>query len=298
MKRHNEMIATKSDIIKSSQSIILDYSGVKLEKHRMSSDKFIESITAFNSLIKSISKDIGIKEEQLEIDVKPIKKGCVEIEFVLQAIASVDEYALSGIIGTSSWIIVKTISDKTLNFLKSKKENKNDIKNILENAKEPIDVKIAKNPDNHKYVENLTNCLLDEVDKLEYRIKEETFSISSNERIYYSNPFVSEESEKIETKKKILKLEGLKATEDGWSFTDQETTKKYYAEVLDEQLQELARNEPISEFSQKNLYCTVKEKTLKKEGNKKASIKKYIIDFSFNDDERLFPESEMYSLKS
>jgi hypothetical protein len=289
-----------------NNSITLHYCGDKLENHQMNADKFIESITAFNKLIKSVAKDMGIKEEELNIEVQPIKEGSLFTTFLLkvsnhfqQDIINPEFVAdnLAGLaIGASvgcGWMLTK----KIMTLMNSKKENKNNIKSILENTKEPIDTKIAKNKDNHKYIDDLTKCLLDEVERLEFITKENTHIAYNTERTYYTDPFMLEDNDRIEKARKILRLVGLSVANDGWNFINQETNKNYKAVVETERLKAIAIKEPIEDFSQKDLYCITREETKKKEGNQNYRTYNYIIDFSFEDDENLFSEDVIYSTK-
>lgn len=189
--------------------------------------------------------------------------------------------------------LASDIIDRTNTFISNKldKKNKNNPIKLLAASRDSIDTKIMKNPNNHKCLEQFVECLSNDIEKLEYTTSfsdgnKRDITFTPNELPLLINPLSNEKKEDDEENVSkvyvILRLEGSHLTGEEWSFTEinksrkkKTRLKKYKAEVFDQWLLKLGRENALAELKDVDLYCEMLVKRITKD--KRDTIKRVII---------------------
>jgi len=291
----------KEDLIE----ITLDYSGEKIKNHTMDLELFTQSLNGLNSLLRIVSKELGVKEDDITIDIGVIEEGCLKTKITFAVISSFMLYQVSDTAFShyeekfQLWdkvdnIVVK-IYKETKQFIQTKKTilNSKEFPTKLAEAS-LVQTHLMQNIYAHESVDDLTFCLEEEAETLDISStkNEESLKIYRSDRqALQITPFEQSEvkdlEESVDTEVMSLYLEGALLDSKKWVFYtkgfENKNRGKIHAEVWDNDLLKLGR-ENLEQFRDKELRCEVKIKTVKKIGSKRAK-KEYIITKCNMDDE-------------
>lgn len=273
-------------------ALTIHYDGEKLKNHQMELESFVISLEGFNNLFHEIAKELGLEQENFKINISPLENGGVKTKLLL----------FVTFVGTAvgGHLFNKTLDDLKLyertglrnivmHFSKfvGKKldpDNENNI-NKLTKGLDHTSNRIMINPNIHKNTEIFASVLNYEAEKIEINspLLVKKIEIAKEQKNLLSSPFRDDNAnEEVDENIKILILEGPRSIDDEWTFIEKQEAsesnkqKTLKAEVLDANLLRLGRNKCLSELEDKELTCTMLIKKIKKPGNKKYSVKKYI----------------------
>jgi hypothetical protein len=279
-------------------SLTIHYEGQRLKKHKMDLESFAVSLLAFNDLVFDISKELGIKKEELSIEISPLEVGGLKANLILSAIffgSAIGTHVIENVwdgLHINQRIGLETLITKVNMFLdhKNNPDNGNNIIKLT-NGLDAIDVRIMKNPTIHAEAETFTSVLGTKVDCIEIITDHDTKrTIPKENKKYFINPFpefAEDLDGKIIEKKMILRLDGPRLIGSEWIFKvkSKNSSKEHIfrAEVLDSWLMELGRKKSLSELGEIDLLCIVREKIMKA-GQKRATINRYIIKATLADE--------------
>ena len=276
----------------SEESVIftIHYDGEQISNHKMDLEVFLHSLQGFNSLLKEIAQEIGISSECLQIEIQPLENGGVKAYIVASlcglVLGHLGECFLTDI-HLYERLQLPHLANRVNQFLDRKKSASNykDFSELTAGLDGEA-THIMMNKEVHAAAEQFTSALQDGADVLELS----STTNQSVERIIrgdlpnFRNPFtVQDLEERLYDEEKVLRLDGPRSIDSEWFFYQKnkkgkwDKTKTYRAIVLDPFLLSLGRENSLKDLEDRDLFCTIRYKETKKQGNKKKSIEKYII---------------------
>lgn len=278
---------------KEQNKIIIDYDGDNIINHQMNLAEFATSISGCNDLLKIIASELGISEENIQINIGPLEPGSLKTTIIISLLAiggfTLEYTATHFLDGMGAGSIIETLGKEFADFLKLKKDKMIISDNLPQQIIEASDIqgKLLQNNSAHEAVVNIVKCLNSEAETLTVELPNqhiyETF-YRKNIPNLTSNPFeqhteIAEET--IEERTMTLFLENVGITGDKWTFYEKKPNnkkKQISASVLDGKLLNDARNSSLEkEYKNVPLICTVKIKTYKKAGAKRSSPAEFFI---------------------
>ncbi len=275
------------------ETFIIHYDGSKLIDHHMELSDFLESLNGFKDMLLAISNELGIEQNEIDLQISPLEDGGVKANIT---------FILSGIIGMVSGNLADHLADDIhlyerlngevvatyINSFLDRKQSASDPLNIniLTQGLDSINTRIMLDKNVHNAAERFVSPLKKEADiiKIEDSSNNIRTSIPKEKVSSFVNPFTEQDmEEKVHDEERILRLDGPRSLGSEWLFYEKDnkgkwdTSKIFKAEVLDDFLLSLGRENSLATLKNKDLFCTIRYKEIKKIGNKKKTVEKYII---------------------